>query len=51
MNINKKKNVIKYREKFYKKIKELSSYFMKFSKDKLILFKKYLKSCIFKRLD
>lgn len=42
---------MEYKNKFFKKIKELLSYFIEFNENKLILSKKYPKDCIIKELN
>ena len=44
-NGHKRKDVVKHREKFFKKMKEFLPYFVEFSKDGSILLKKYPKDC------
>lgn len=45
------KNVVKYRDIFFKEMKLLLLYFIKFSKDGSILSKKYSSNYILKRPD
>lgn len=45
-NRHEQKDVVEYKERFLEKMKELLSYFGEFSKEGLILSKKYSENCI-----